>query len=57
MMLMSSLMIAFAEFEPRVEVRRINIFFSSEGIVTFKIEAVKKSGEKITILRKLGRDS
>ena len=42
MLLMSSLMIAFAEFEPRVEVRYINVNIEAEGKPSFKIEAIKK---------------
>lgn len=42
MMLMSSLMIAFAEFEPRVEVRFINVNIETAGKPSFMIEAVKK---------------
>lgn len=49
MMLMSSLMIAFAEFEPRVEVRFINIKIDTPGNPVFKLEAVKKNGDEISV--------
>lgn len=46
MLLMSSLMIAFAEFEPRVEVRHINVNIEVEGRPTFQVTAVKKSSNE-----------
>lgn len=51
MMLMSSLMIAFAEFEPRVEVRKINVNIDTPGKPTFQLDAIKKNGEMININR------
>lgn len=54
MMLMSSLMIAFAEFEPRVEVRKINVHIEDAGKPTISLEAVKKrTGEALTMNRSL----
>lgn len=47
MMLMSSLMIAFAEFEPRVEVRHINVNISTPGKPTFDMKAVKKNNNAV----------
>lgn len=47
MLLMSSLMIAFAEFEPRVEVRHINVNIQTEGKPSFKVEAVKKNSNEV----------
>lgn len=54
MMLMSSLMIAFAEFEPRVEVRKINVNIEDAGKPTISLEAVKKrTGERLEFNRGL----
>lgn len=54
MMLMSSLMIAFAEFEPRVEVRKINVNIEEPGKPTIFLEAVKKrTGEIVEFSRGL----
>lgn len=47
MLLMSSLMIAFAEFEPRVEVRHINVNIEVQGKPTFHVTAVKKSSNEM----------
>jgi len=47
MMLMSSLMIAFAEFEPRVEVRKINVNIDTPGKPTFQLDAIKKSSNEL----------
>lgn len=52
MMLMSSLMIAFAEFEPRVEVRHINVNIEVAGKPSFIVEAVKQNGERLSLNRK-----
>lgn len=43
MLVMSSLMIAFSEYEPRVEVRRINVNIETAGRPTLAIEAIKKN--------------
>lgn len=55
MLLMSSLMIAFAEFEPRVEVRHINVNIEVEGKPTFQVTAIKKgSNETLTLNQQFG---
>lgn len=55
MLLMSSLMIAFAEFEPRVEVRHINVNIEVEGKPTFRVTAIKKgTGEALTLNQQFG---
>lgn len=55
MMLMSSLMIAFAEFEPRVEVRHINVNIQAEGKPSFQVKAVnKRTGDSLSVNHLLG---
>lgn len=46
MMLMSSLMIAFAEFEPRVEVRKIIVDTNTAGKPQISIQAVKRANNE-----------
>ncbi|UNM95511.1 GPW/gp25 family protein [Ignatzschineria rhizosphaerae] len=42
MLLMSSLMMAFTQYEPRIEIRRINLKIDMPGHPKIEIEAVKK---------------
>lgn len=52
MLLMSSLTMAFSQYEPRIEIRRINLKIKNPGHPKVEIEAVKKrTGEVLTVNR------